>query len=401
MQPGVSADDDLLTFEDLAIAATPDPYPALDQLRQYGAVVPRMPMFEGEVPGTFSLLSFDAVAQVLRDERTYSSQIYELSLGPTMGHTIISMGGDEHDAHRGLVSPAFRQRALARWQDELIRPVVDALIDQFAGEGHADLVRALTFLFPVLVIARILGLPPEDHAQFQRWSLELLAARGQRGIDASNALREYFSAILADRRAEPRDDLISDLVSSEIDGERLDDEAVVSFLRLLLPAGVETTFRSTSNLLLLLLTHPDQLEALVADRSLLPAAIEEGLRFEAPLVMIARTALADGVVAGVDVPKDSTLLVWLGAANRDPQRWDRANEFDIARPTLPNASFGGGPHLCLGMHLARLESRVAIDAVLDRLPALRLETPDDAPLIRGSLFRSPPALPVRFDARAA
>lgn len=400
--PEVTLEDDepLVTFEDLS-GIDIDPYPGLEKLRQYGSVTNRSPMFDGEIPGIYQVIGFDAVAQVLRDERTFDSSLYDLTIGRLMGRTILSMAGEEHTAHRGLVAHAFRQRSLARWEDELIEPTVHELIDRFADRGKADLVRELTFRFPVLVIARILGLPATDYAQFQRWSLALIgAAASGSGAEASVALRDYFSRIVEERRAEPRDDLISELVTAEIDGERLDDEAIFSFLRLLLPAGVETTFRSSSNLLLLLLTHPEQLDRVRDDRSLVPAATEEALRVEPPLMLIARTPVRNTVLDGMEVTQGSTVAVWLGAANRDPSRWERPAEFDIDRPALPNASFGGGPHLCLGMHLARLEMRVALNAVLDRLPGLRLDPDTEVPRIRGNLFRSPPSVPVVFDGAA-
>ena len=154
-----------------------------------------------------------------------------------MGHMILGMDDPEHRSHRNLVAHAFREKALARWEPEFIRPIIDEQIDRFAADGEADLVRQLTFEFPVRVIARLLGLPEEDFPQFQRWSVELigLVADIDRGLAASEALREYFAGVVADRRAHPAEDVISDLVSAEVDGEKLTDEAIYSFLRLLLP----------------------------------------------------------------------------------------------------------------------------------------------------------------------
>ncbi|MGH8922409.1 MAG: cytochrome P450, partial [Acidimicrobiales bacterium] len=210
-------------------------------------------------------------------------------------------------------------------------------------------------------------------------------------------LKEYLSHLVADRRREPREDIISDLVTAEVDGEALDDEAIYSFLRLLLPAGVETTYRSAGNLLFLLLTHPEQLEAVRADRSLIPQAIEEGLRCEPPILSIQRITTTETEVAGVAIPAGAGMNPWLGSANHDETRWDDPDRFDIFRPYVPHLVFGHGPHLCLGMHLARLETRVLVDVVLDRLPDLRLRTDED-PHIRGLLFRSPNRLPVEFAA---
>ncbi len=172
--------------------------------------------------------------------------------------------------------------------------------------------------------------------------------------------------------------MISVLAQAELDGERLDDAQICSFLRLLLPAGAETTYRSSSNLLFGLLTHPDQLAALVTDRSLMNQAIEEGLRWEPPLLGIMRTATRDTVVEGMTVPAGSIVSVNIGSANHDERYWDNAEEFDVFRPQRQHLAFAWGPHMCLGVHLARMETRVALNQVFDRLPNLRLD-PDAEP----------------------
>jgi cytochrome P450 len=317
-----------------------------------------------------------------------------------LGHTMIAMDEPEHRAHRALVAPAFRPKLLARWERELIRRVVDELIDSFAPQGRADLVRRLTFAFPVRVIARILGLPERDSQQFQRWSLELISivVNWDRGIAASNALREYFAERVAERRSQPRDDLISELVESELDGKSLSDEEIFGFLRMLLPAGIETTYRSLGNLLFALLTHPDQLDEVRRNLELRRAAIEEGLRWETPVVLLVRQCVRDTHLAGFDIPSGRGLNVFLGSANRDEQHYADPDQFDIHRTPAPHISFGSGPHMCLGMHLARMETRVALDAILERLHDLRLDPDAPKPRIVGTAFRSPDTLPVCFTA---
>jgi cytochrome P450 len=173
---------------------------------------------------------------------------------------------------------------------------------------------------------------------------------------------------------------------------------VYSFLRLLLPAGLETTYRSSGNLLYLLLTHPEQMRAVAADRDHLTAAIEEGLRYETPLTTVQRCATADTELEGVEIPAGAVINVCIGAANRDERRWERAERFDIFRTRLPHISFAAGEHTCMGLHLARLETRVALECLLDRLADIELITDGD-PHIHGQPFRSPTALPVRFRAR--
>jgi cytochrome P450 len=248
----------------------------------------------------------------------------------------------------------------------------------------------------VRVIAGMLGLPAEDLPQFHRWAVELISVGFdfEVGMAASQKLRDYFASVLAPRRDEPQDDLISVLAHASLDGTVLDDEQIFAFLRLLLPAGAETTYRSSSNLLFGLLTNPSQLDALQADRSLLPQAIEEGIRWEPPLTAIARWSTKDVEVDGVPVAAQSVMQVNMGAANRDPKRWDRPDEFDIFRPPQQHVSFALGPHTCLGMHLARMETTVAMETILDRLPKLRLDPAATDVHIHGRAFRAPQALPV-------
>ncbi len=347
----------------------------------------------------FTACSYAAVAQVLLDGDTFSSSGYGKTMGLVMGHSILEMDEPEHHRYRSLLQQAFSQKAMERWERDLVAPVVARCIDRFVGRGRADLVRELTFPFPLEVIAGMLGLPDEDLPRFHRLAVELIsiAVEIERGINASMQLRDYFAQVLEARRAKPGEDFISVLAAAELDGQRLTDEEIFAFLRLLLPAGAETTYRSSSNLLFGLLTHPDQLVALRDDRSLMRRAMEEGLRWEAPLTGIARTTTRDVVVDGVPVPAGAVIGVALGSANHDAKRWDDPERFDIFREPKQNMAFAYGPHTCLGMHLARMETRVVMDAVLDRLPNLRLD-PEAADVhVTGLTFRAPERLPVLFD----
>jgi cytochrome P450 len=383
-----------------------DPYPLLAMAREKGPVLKEN--LEAELladgtappagPEVFTAFSYDAVQTVLRDGETFSSAGYADVMGAVMGHTILEMDEPEHHTYRGLVQQAFSRKAMERWETEAVGPIVDECIDAFVDRGQAELVRELTLPFPVNVIARMLGLPREDLPQFHRWAIELISVSfdWDRGTRASAQLRDYFARVLADRRAHPADDLMSTLAVAELDGQHLTDEEIFAFLRLLLPAGAETTYRSSSNLLFGLLTNPDQLDALRADRALMPQAIEEGLRWEPPLTTIVRTATHDTVVDGVEVPPGAIVITNMGSANHDEKYWERSEEFDIHRDQRQHLAFAFGPHMCLGMHLARMETRVLLERVFDRLPNLRLDPAADAPHITGMTFRAPPALPVLF-----
>jgi len=390
-----------------------DPYPMMAEIRAGSPVLqvglrPRPGQYQHDekaprIGALFTVTSHECAQQVLTDNVRFSSAGYAMTIGQVMGRTILEMDPPEHLRQRALVAKAFRARVLDQWSDAVIGGCVSELIDAFAGDGHADLIRQLTFPFPVRVIARILGLPEADWPRFLRLSTELIAVmrNWDRAVAAGRELRGYFGEIIADRRRNTRDDLVSQLVRAEVDGHRLSDDEIYPFLLLLLPAGAETTYRSSSNLLFGLLSHPDQLDAVRADRALVPQAIEEALRWESPLLTVARVAAEDVELGGVSIPKGGFIAVSLGAANRDPGRYSDPDEFDIFRAPKPHISFGDGPHRCLGMHLARVETQVLLNAVLDRLPQLRLDPAAEDPHIHGLIFRSPPDLPVHFDPAGA
>ena len=383
-----------------------DPYPLMAELRRQSPVhVGPIDLGDGASeadpnrPPPVTVFGFDEAVQVLRDNETFSSTVYEGIMGAVMGRTILQMDEPEHRLHRALVSPTFRSKVLEQWEGDLVQRVVNELIDGFAGRGEADLVQEVTFNFPVQVIAQILGLPRSDFPTFQRWAIEItsVASNWERGVAASAALRDYFADVLAERRRRPAQDLISDLLVAEVDGRRLGDEEIYSFLRLLLPAGVETTYRASGNLLYGLLTNPDQLRAVIDDRSLLPDAFEETIRWEPPVTVILRRATRDTELAGVHIEEGADVALLLGSANRDERKYEHPERFDIFRASRQSVGFGFGVHVCLGMHLARMETRVAMNTMFDRLPDIRLDAAPDQDLhIKGMAFRSPIALPVAF-----
>ncbi|ORB32534.1 cytochrome P450 [Mycolicibacterium parafortuitum] len=394
--------EDFGSFDDAVSGDVRDPYPELARLRREEPIQ-RIDM--SAMPGqaglpVFIVYRYEDAQQMLRDNETFSSSGVIAAFGPVLGDRVM-LGMDEpvHGRLRSLISAAFSQKSLARRQDELVARVGNELIDTFADNGKADLVKQFTFDYPSRIIAGLLGLPERDYPQFQRWSISLLGwvVNPERGLAASAALCEYFAPILEARRTEPRDDLISLLAAAEIDGEKLTDEEIYSFLRLLLPAGVETVYRSLGNLLFALLTHTAQLDAVRADRSLIPQAIEEAVRWNPPLLTITRTTTCDTVLGGVEIPKGCSVLPMLGSTNRQEDRWENPDDFDLFRTAKANLGWGYGVHVCLGMHLARLEMRTAVNLLLDRLPDLRMDPDGDDPHIRGQIFRSPTSLPVLFD----
>ena len=380
-----------------------DPYGYFAHMRK-AAPVWRGTLMESDLmpeelksPENWTLFDFESVFTAFREDQVFASDLYNATIGLVFGPTILGMHGKQHHDHRSLVAKAFRQTALAQWEPEVIDPICDQLVDEFKNDGQADLVKAVTFEFPTRVTAALLGLPQEDLEMFRRLSLDLISITEdiEAGLNASIELGTYFQEQVDQRRSKMTDDVIGDLVAAEIDGEKLTDEAIISFLRLLLPAGLETTYRSSGNLLYLLLTHPDQLNAVRQDRDLIPAAIEEGIRYETPLVLVARNTTRDVEMHGMTIPEGAQITLCMGSANRDEKRWTDPDKFDIHRTRRAHISFAGGIHSCLGMHLARVETKAMLNSLFDRVTDLQLVPSDDSEIV-GMPFRSPGSLPVTF-----
>jgi len=380
------------------------PYPLLRELRAQSPVHagwPEMGMIgnSGDGKPTFSAYTFDAVKAIFTDNITFSTRCYEDVVRPLQGPTILEMQEPEHAIYRKLHEFAFARSSMKRWDAELVGPLVDRTIAKFKGNKRADLVDAVFMPIPVRVIAALLGLPESDVGQFHRLAIDLLGFRGDMdcAMRASAEMKEYFVGVLADRRKSPQDDMVSILAGAEVNGVRMSDEQIYGFMRNLLPAGAETTSRSTASLAMGLLTHPDQLDAVREDRSLLPQAIEEGIRWETPLLNFMREVTVDTELGGVAIPKGATMMLSLGSANHDETRWNDPESFNIFRDRKPHIGFAHGAHVCLGMHLARLESTKIFNALFDELPGLRLDPAAPAPYVTGVMFRSPPRLDVVWD----
>jgi cytochrome P450 len=391
---------------------TADPYPKLAELRAKGAVhagdyrvlmgcYPDVTL--GHLPH-YTVVGYDEVAQVLNDPVTFSNAGYKFNLGITFGTSISTMDAPEHVRYRRIFQKAFLPNIVSKWGETLVDPVVDGLIAAFIGRGQADLVQEFTLYYPFQIIYRQLGLPREDIATFQKLAIAqtVVSFDLAHGTEASRKLGEYFRNMVAERRAHPGEDLVSLLAAAEVEGERLPEEILISFLRQLVNAGGDTTYRGTSILLTALLRHPEQLEAVRRDRSLVPQAIEEALRWDGPVLMQTRMATRELTLGGVTISAGALLDTCAGAANRDPARWPEPDRFDIFRQrgSSRHFSFAAGPHVCIGQHLARVEMTRALNALLDRLPNLRLDPDQPPPDIRGSMMRVPKHLHVRFDPRA-
>jgi len=393
-----------------------DPYPRYDALRESG------PVHAGTISQAFGLeqlqdsfiwperpqfacYDWGTTDAVLRDPETFSSEWYSQTLGLTIGRSMIQMDGVEHRRHRALVQPSFTRKEMERWRARWVQPAVDAILDALVADGGGcDLYDELSSKVPVFTIASAYGVAPDDVPRFHELAVTTVSSGVtlEERVAAADAIAEDLRETIERRRVEPADDLIGLLCNIEVedaeDGSRhrLTDQEILGFARLMLPAGAGTTYRGLGLMLLALLEY-DQLERVRADRTLLDPAIEETLRWEQPLTSAGRLVTRDCELGGVALPAGSVVHACLGAANHDPARWPDPHRFDLDRAAQPHASFGSGPHLCIGMHLARMEMRTAMTAVLDRLPALRFDPDQPRPHPTGLLFRMPTAVPVVFD----
>jgi cytochrome P450 len=388
---------------------TGDPYPIWRRLREQGPVHPGTLheltgvtedlVFHGlPYPDRphFSVFSYEACHAAYRNPDVFASApeiVDDVGGELKISNSMMSMGGAQHRRYRGLVQPSFLPANAKWWMQNWINETIHLLIGGFADAGRAELNVDFCAAIPLLTITGSFGIPVEQALDLRTALKADLAA-----------VVEMLKPIVAARRQAPQDDLISVLVQAELTDEhgvthRLSDSEISSFSLLLLGAGSGTTWKQMGTTLTALLQRPQVLDAVRDDRQLLRAAIEESLRWMPTDPMFSRWITEDTEFYGTHLPKGSVVHLCIGAANRDPQRWEHPDEFDIARPLKSSLAFGGGNHICLGMHVARAEMTVAIGAVLDRLPNLRLDPDSEPPRFVGMYERGATAIPVLFDKR--
>jgi len=393
--------DEIVADGALDIASDPLSGPQLhDVLRQlradYGDVAPVT--FYG-MP-SFVILSWDALrAFFASNEEFPGGEVYKYQLEQTVGRTFISMDGAEHDVYRRLVTPAFRSRAAIRFVDEELTPLAHELIDGIVQKGEADLIDEFTNRLPFWAISRKLGLPEGYEDRQREWALAILSepSNPEGARRAADELSEVISPVVAERRNDPGSDVISQLVTGEFQGIRLSDEEVHSHVRLLFAVGATTTSDALSNLLWTLLHRPELVDRVRNEPEIRPAVVRELLRWEPPVPLLPRMALRDGMIGGVHIPAGSMLLAGIASANRDPDRFDRPNTFDIDRPDADVLTFGFGVKFCPGTHMAKQQLLAALDVILERLPGLRLAADDSGAEPSGCNLRSVSSLQCEWD----
>ena len=391
-----------VSYNPLSAETAQDPYPTYAKLRA------RDPVHRSQLMNAWVFTRYADADAILRDHRRFSSdprkrtaaRRQQASLPNVEEPSMLFLDPPDHTRLRALVNKAFTPRAVAALEPR-IREIMTTLLDAVDDPSAFDLMKAVAKPLPVIVIAEMLGIPPEDRAQFAAWSdqrariLEptLTPEERETAEAAMQALDEYLRPIISERRAAPRDDLISALAQAEEEGDTLTEREVLVMLRLLLVAGNETTTNLIGNGVLALLRHPDQLAALRGDAALIPSAVEELLRFDSPVQVDLRSALDDCDVNGFRVRRGDNVVILLGAANRDPDRFPAPDRLDVRRAEQNHLAFGRGIHHCLGAPLARLEGRVVLEALLERFRSIRLL--DDRPAFRNSVvLRGLHSLPV-------
>ncbi|MFE9702983.1 cytochrome P450 [Streptomyces sp. NPDC005930] len=386
-----------------------NPYPVYRMMRD-GA-----PLVRHEATQSWIVSRYEDVERVFKDRAgQFTTENYDWQLEPVHGRTILQLSGREHAVRRALVAPAFRGADL----QERFLPVIERnsreLIDAFRHTGRADLVADYATRFPVNVIADMLGLDKADHDRFHGWYTSVIAflsnLSGDPAVAAAGArtrteFAEYMIPVIRERREKPGDDLLSTLCAAEVDGVRMSDDDIKAFCSLLLAAGGETTDKAIAGIFANLLAHPEQLAAVREDRSLIPRAFAETLRYTPPVHMIMRQTATDVTLSGGTIPAGATVTCLIGAANRDESRYRDPDRFDIMREDLTTTTafsaaadhlaFALGRHFCVGALLAKAEVETGVGQLLDALPDLRLA--DGADVVeRGVFTRGPQSLPVRF-----
>lgn len=391
-----------------------EPYPIYDQFREVA------PVHWSEAWDCWLLTRYDDVNAMLRDAKHYSSVgtterfLRQLpaealrDLQPLYEHFtsgMVRLDPPEHTRIRSLTNRAFTPRVVEEIRPQ-IQHIVDELIDAFQAKGRFDLISEFAYPLPAQAFAGLIGFPLEDCDRFKAWSVEIAAFHGTGRADpvvarqSQKALleaRQWLSELAEDRRQNPREDLLTRFVQAEEAGDRLSESEMFSTCVTFMIGGHETTTNLIGNGMLALLERPDQWELLRQQPDLIESAVEEMLRYDAPTQRAHRIAATDIELRGQTIRQGTFVQAVLGAANRDPEQFDRPNVFDITRQNNKHVSFGAGPHYCVGAPLSRLEAKIAIPALMQRLPNLRLAHDDPPQISTNNFFRGRTRLALEFD----
>jgi cytochrome P450 len=400
-----------VTFNTFTDEFAADPYPTYAEFRATGRVLFAQ-------PGFWLLPHYEDAMGLLRHPHVSSDPLksdlfagmFRMFLGSEEGpgirlvkNLLLLMDPPDHTRLRALANAAFSRKAVEDWRPEIVR-IIDELLRDAVERGEIDLMADFAYPLPVTVIAELLGVPLADRDDFVTWGRQLIEMfsfsledftldRAAQGNDAITSFNGYFESLAAERRKQPRDDLLTALVEAETQGERLNHEELLATCLILLIAGHETTANLIGNATVALVRNQDALARMRDDPSVVSSGIEELLRYDSPVQMTARTTLEPIVIAGAEIPPNSRVAAMLASSNRDPDRFERPDELILDRTQTAHVSFGGGIHFCLGAPLARLEARLAIPALLRSAPNLAI-TADTLDWRKTFPFRGLKSLPV-------
>lgn len=372
------------------------------------------PVWLDEKSGCWHVFRYTDVHQVITDYHLFSSENRRRPLGRAsargqdMGRSIIAMDPPQHRQYRNLVSPSFTPRALSRLSGR-VATIMQELLDEVRPTGRMDVVADIAYPLPTIVIAEMLGVPTSDRPLFRRWADGLLSQQlsdaeffkpeqpeMKRISEAFDEMSDYFRNLLEQRRREPRDDMMSELLAAEVDGEHLSMEDTISFCILLLLAGHVTTTNLLSQAIRCFDEHPETMQQLREHPELMPEAIEEILRYASPVWRLIRTNKTETTLSGVTIPAESLIFAWLSSANRDGAQFPNPERFDITRTPNKHIAFGHGIHFCIGAPLSRLEASVALPMMLEQLPQLQRVREEPLELFEGRILFGFKRLPVTF-----
>jgi cytochrome P450 len=386
-----------------------DIYPELRRLRHISPAHEMDPRVHfGTMPdGTLEqyrkwvILGHPTVTRILTHADEFSNKNYLRNLGIMFGRSITTMDPPEHRSFRALFQQAFLPSMLTKWKDTTIPGIIDALIDKFINRGRADLIQDFALHFPFQFVMELLELPEHSRRIFHKLAFCQTTVRYDR-VHAGEAIRKltaYIETMIATRRENPISDrdFVHVITQAQVDGQQLPQDVIVGFFRQLMNAAGDTSYHGFSSVVGTLLRHKDQFDAVRKDRGLVAQTIEEGLRLEPPIVYVERMPAKRVVIGDKTIEAGDHLFVSIGDANHDESVYAEPDKFDIFRQKQRVSSFGGGIHVCIGQHLARLELTVALNRLLDRLPNLRLDPDYPEPIVHGVTMRKPKAIHVRWD----
>lgn len=383
----------LLPDVDFAYDALPQLHQVLDQLRPHGSVVPviyhRQP--------AWLILGYEQLRQAFSDEEHFEcARAYRIHSEPSMGKTIQTMSAEQHRINRALVSRPFFPRQIRALVEPLLATQARLLLDEIQGQEQVDLVQAFARPYPFKIITRMLGIPIHDDEQCLSWALKIIDFPWdpEGALQAKAEFDDYLLPLIADRRQAPADDVISVLALSEIEGQQLDDEEILSFCRLLFPAGSDTTYKMLGSLLYAILETPGMKQLARGSDEQRHALVQEGLRWQPPTALLPRMCSQDTQLGGAHIREGDWILFGITAANNDPEVFANPREFDPERSNK-NLAFGHGEHFCLGSHLARQELECAIELLFQRFPEMALSSEHPVEITQ-AVLRGPKSLWVKL-----